>query len=195
MRAVSCHQCRRRTDPPHWPARASSQRGLILTRTGRQNQLAYWREAGAAGRRAGARCRAAQCGMARRNAPMGGLALDAAARAYIDINCAHCHSRTGPCPHIRTVSGARRSVGASFGLCKPPIAAGRGTGNRLYSIVPGDSDASIFVFRMVTNRPDAHDAGDRTLGIPCRRRGTDRAMDYAMGWGGRMLTCLPWEGR
>lgn len=121
---------------------------------GEQNQLAYWREAGllAGGPEPDAAPRNA---VWHGETPLGGLALDAAARAYIDINCAHCHSRTG---HART-SGLflepADPVGASFGLCKPPIAAGRGTGNRLYSIVPGDSDASIFVFRMVTNRPDA----------------------------------------
>lgn len=121
---------------------------------GEQNQLAYWREAGLlnGGPEAGGAPRSA---VWHGELELSGMALEAAARAYIDINCAHCHSRTG---HART-SGLYLEpsdpVGPAFGVCKPPIAAGRGTGNRLYSIVPGDSHASIFTFRMETDRPDA----------------------------------------
>ncbi|MGP1273853.1 MAG: hypothetical protein ACQRW7_00385, partial [Caulobacterales bacterium] len=121
---------------------------------GRANQLVHWTETGLLSGMP-------DLGAAPQNAVwhgetlLSGMALDEAARAYIDINCAHCHSRTG---HART-SGLYLEpgdpVGASFGVCKPPIAAGRGTGNRLYSIVPGDSHASIFTFRMETTRPDA----------------------------------------
>lgn len=121
---------------------------------GSANQLDHWREIGLL-----------QGGPAAADAPrnavwhgettLAAAALEGAARAYIDINCAHCHSRTG---HART-SGLYLEpsdpVGPSFGVCKPPIAAGRGTGNRLYSIVPGDAAASIFTFRMETDRPDA----------------------------------------
>ena len=35
-----------------------------------------------------------------------------------------------------------------YGICKSPVASGRGTGNRLYDIVPGDPDASILEFRV-----------------------------------------------
>ena len=42
-----------------------------------------------------------------------------------------------------------------MGFCKPPIAAGQGTGGRTYSIVPGDPDDSIIVFRMSTSDPGA----------------------------------------
>lgn len=121
---------------------------------GSANQLIHWTEAGLLSGMP-------DLGAAPQNAVwhgetlLSGMALDEAARAYIDINCAHCHSRTG---HART-SGLYLEpgdpVGASFGVCKPPIAAGRGTGNRLYSIVPGDSHASIFTFRMETTRADA----------------------------------------
>ena len=39
-------------------------------------------------------------------------------------------------------------------MCKPPVAAGRGSGGRLYSIVPGEPDASILVFRLEATEPD-----------------------------------------
>ncbi|MFP4520332.1 MAG: hypothetical protein ACLFQ5_12855, partial [Oceanicaulis sp.] len=81
-------------------------------------------------------------------------ALTHAARSYIDINCAHCHSRTGQADMSGLYLEPWEPVSANFGLCKPPIAAGRGTGGRLYSIVPGDADASILVHRMASDRPD-----------------------------------------
>jgi hypothetical protein len=37
-----------------------------------------------------------------------------------------------------------------LGLCKPPVAAGRGTGDHLFDIVPGHPDDSILPFRMAT---------------------------------------------
>jgi len=121
---------------------------------GEQNQLDHWRAAGllTGGPQADAAPRNAVC---HGELELSGLALEGAARAYIDINCAHCHSRTG---HART-SGLYLEpadpAGPGLGVCKPPIAAGRGTGNRRYSIVPGDSHASIFTFRMESLRADA----------------------------------------
>jgi uncharacterized repeat protein (TIGR03806 family) len=87
-------------------------------------------------------------------APMGELELDAAARAYIDINCAHCHSRTGQADTSGLYLEPWEPFGPNFGVCKPPIAAGRGTGNRSFGIVPGDADASIFAYRMASTRAD-----------------------------------------
>ncbi|NNM13792.1 MAG: hypothetical protein HKO58_05675, partial [Gammaproteobacteria bacterium] len=43
--------------------------------------------------------------------------------------------------------------GPSLGLCKLPIAAGTGTGDRKFGIVPGEPDESIFVFRMNSSNP------------------------------------------
>lgn len=37
-----------------------------------------------------------------------------------------------------------------LGIYKPPVAAGRGTGGRLYDIVPGEPDESILVYRLET---------------------------------------------
>lgn len=81
-------------------------------------------------------------------------ALDARARAYLDINCSHCHNPVGPAD----TSGLNLepdAAGPALGACKPPIAAGRGSGGRLYSVAPGDPDASITVFRMETTDPGA----------------------------------------
>ena len=40
-----------------------------------------------------------------------------------------------------------------LGFCKQPVAAGKGTGNRLYDIAPGHADASVLAFRMDSDDP------------------------------------------
>ena len=74
--------------------------------------------------------------------------LDDRARSYLDINCAHCHNAVGPADtsglHLRHDT----PDGPNLGFCKPPIAAGGGTGNRRYAITPGQPDQSILLYRM-----------------------------------------------
>jgi uncharacterized repeat protein (TIGR03806 family) len=80
--------------------------------------------------------------------------LDERARAYLDINCAHCHNPAG---RARTSGLDLRLTNddlLSYGVCKPPVAAGGGSGGRQYNIVPGDPDDSILVFRMESVEPD-----------------------------------------
>ena len=79
--------------------------------------------------------------------------LDARARAYLDINCGHCHSATGPALTSGLWLDAGTQDRLKLGFCKQPIAAGKGTGNRLHDIVPGSAEASIFDFRMDSDDP------------------------------------------
>lgn len=79
--------------------------------------------------------------------------LDDRARAYLDINCGHCHSATGPAITSGMWLDASTRDRLKLGFCKQPIAAGKGTGDRLYGIVPGDPDASILAFRMGSDDP------------------------------------------
>ncbi|MBR9824548.1 MAG: hypothetical protein GYB36_01950 [Alphaproteobacteria bacterium] len=81
-------------------------------------------------------------------------ALNDRARAYLDINCSHCHSPVGPADTSGLFLEPDTPVGPQLGLCKLPIAAGRGTGNRPYDIVPGHPDQSIFIYRMDSTEPD-----------------------------------------
>jgi uncharacterized repeat protein (TIGR03806 family) len=79
--------------------------------------------------------------------------LNDRARAYLDINCAHCHNEVGPADTSGLHLEPSTPVGAHLGKCKMPIAAGTGTGGRKYGIVPGKPDASIFTYRMESTNP------------------------------------------
>lgn len=80
--------------------------------------------------------------------------FDPQARAYLDINCSHCHSKTGPADTSGLHLTPDTPLGPHLGLCKTPIAAGRGTGDRDFGIVPGDADASIMHYRIASNKAD-----------------------------------------
>lgn len=79
--------------------------------------------------------------------------LDARARIWLDINCAHCHRLGGPAQ----TSGLNLSIYETnpigFGILKTPVAAGRGSGNKKYDIVPGKPDESILVYRIESIDP------------------------------------------
>lgn len=74
--------------------------------------------------------------------------IEERARAYLDINCGHCHSATGPADTSGLFLDSEIVDTRRLGFCKPPIAAGRGSGNRLVSIHPGQPSESIMPFRM-----------------------------------------------
>jgi uncharacterized repeat protein (TIGR03806 family) len=79
--------------------------------------------------------------------------VDDRARAYLDANCGHCHNPAGAADTSGLLLDAHTTGFRQLGYCKPPIAAGRGTGGRPYSIVPGQPDDSILVYRMETTDP------------------------------------------
>tara|TARA_R110002110_G_scaffold415748_1_gene654822 strand:+ start:54307 stop:56682 length:2376 start_codon:yes stop_codon:yes gene_type:complete len=76
------------------------------------------------------------------------------AKAYLDINCAHCHSPGGFASNSGMFSEYWRAVDTSYGLCKAPVAAGAGSGGLQYDILPGNADESIMAYRMDSNEPD-----------------------------------------
>jgi uncharacterized repeat protein (TIGR03806 family) len=81
------------------------------------------------------------------------IPADQRARSYLDGNCGHCHSARGPAKTSGLLLDAATIDHRQLGLCKPPIAAGRGTGGRRYSVAPGEPDGSILLYRMDATDP------------------------------------------
>jgi hypothetical protein len=73
--------------------------------------------------------------------------LDARARAWLEINCAHCHNPAGPARNSGLDLTVAQNNPTAWGIMKPPVAAGRGSGGLAYDIVPGKPEQSILVFR------------------------------------------------
>ncbi|OZG73814.1 hypothetical protein BTA51_08380 [Hahella sp. CCB-MM4] len=79
--------------------------------------------------------------------------LQARAKAYLDINCAHCHSAGGRAYATGLLLNEEQPVNSTYGVCKSPVAAGRGSGGYSFDIAPGNPDESILVYRMESNDP------------------------------------------
>lgn len=81
------------------------------------------------------------------------LPIEARARAYLHANCAHCHNARGPASTSGLFLEASQTDPMRLGVNKPPVAAGRGSGNRKYSIAPGKPHESILLYRMEQDDP------------------------------------------
>ena len=119
------------------------------TGSGVDNQLAHWRDLGIL---VGAPDPAGWPRSAVASDPSSGT-LEQRARAWLDISCAHCHNPGGA---ART-SGLDLSITAqpaALGVCKAPVATGRGSAGRQFDIVPGRPDESIVMARIESNEPE-----------------------------------------
>lgn len=79
--------------------------------------------------------------------------LDKRARAWLDINCAHCHNIDGPANNTGLFLDYYQTDPKSLGIFKTPVAAGRGSGHLKYDIYPGFPDKSIMVYRFNSTDP------------------------------------------
>lgn len=75
------------------------------------------------------------------------------ARAYLEINCGHCHRPEGPAKNSALHLMASVDNPAAWGVGKTPIAAGKGSGGLKYDIVKGNAEQSILTYRMESTDP------------------------------------------
>ena len=116
---------------------------------GVENQLAYWS-------RTGALAEAPSPEKAPRAPKWDDTTsgtLDARARAWLEINCAHCHNPDGPARNSGLNLLASNRDPVAFGIFKSPVAAGLGSGGRAFDIVPGKPDDSILAYRIASTHP------------------------------------------
>ncbi len=110
---------------------------------GNKNQLAYWTELGKLEGFLGASNHPAMINYEDSNLPLNDRAM-----AYLDINCAHCHSAEGPASTSGLFLSYDQTDPMKLGINKTPVAAGFGAGKYKFDIVPGEADESIITHRM-----------------------------------------------
>ena len=76
------------------------------------------------------------------------VSADAAARGYLEVNCAHCHQPGATASNSGLDLRWEQHDPHAIGIMKRPVAAGLGSGGLLFDIVPGEPDNSILHYRM-----------------------------------------------
>ena len=74
--------------------------------------------------------------------------VEAVARAYLDVNCAHCHRPGATASNSGLDLRWEQGDPKALGVMKRPVAAGRGAGAHLFDVVPGKPGESIMTYRM-----------------------------------------------
>lgn len=74
--------------------------------------------------------------------------------AYLDANCAHCHTPKGLASHTNLDLRYVQDDPGHRGVNKRASAAGNASRDRLYAIVAGNPDASFLLHRMRSIKPD-----------------------------------------
>lgn len=116
---------------------------------GTQNQLEHW---AAQGKLIGFTANADVPKLAVWNQPHSGTTAQRA-RAYLDVNCGHCHRPGGQAASSGLFLNNAETDSIELGINKPPVAAGRAAADNLYSIHPGHPEKSILIYRLKSTDP------------------------------------------
>ncbi|MGE0740881.1 MAG: SO2930 family diheme c-type cytochrome [Hyphomonadaceae bacterium] len=143
-----CRGCHERAGEltPIGPSARNLNRDVSYS-NGEQNQLAAWRDLGVVD------------GLAASDAPRVPDAYDTSApleeraRAYLDVNCAHCHNPEGPAHTSGLDLRWSQRDPPLWGVLKRPVAAGRGSAGYDFAIEPGHPERSILLYRMESTDP------------------------------------------
>ena len=138
-----CHQLKKVMTPIGPKARNMNK--IVQYKNGEMNQLVYWAALGWINENLGS---ASISNYADVNA-----LLEDRARAYLDINCGHCHIPGGSADTTGLYLNYTERGKEQIGIYKKPVAAGRASGNLKYSIVPGHPSDSILLYRMKSLDP------------------------------------------
>jgi uncharacterized repeat protein (TIGR03806 family) len=79
--------------------------------------------------------------------------LDQRARAYLDVNCSHCHRLGGEAENTGLVLTLEQEASYHLGICKQPGGTGPGPGGRPWEVDPGHPESSAVVYRMSSTTP------------------------------------------
>ena len=102
--------------------------------------------------------------------------VDGRARAWLNMNCAHCHNPTGTARTTGLDLSWNQDDLAKLGVWKSPVAAGHGAGGRKYDIVPGKPDDSVLMYRI-----ESHDQSIMMPNVG-RRLVQDEAVAVVREW-------------
>lgn len=116
--------------------------------------------------------------------PASGSVTDRA-RAYLDVNCAHCHNPQGPGHTSGLDLRWSQTDPALWGVNKRPVAAGRASGGFAFAIQPGHPERSILVHRMASTDP----------GVMMPELGRSRVDDRAIALMNEWISGMDAQGR
>ncbi|HTN08922.1 SO2930 family diheme c-type cytochrome [Agriterribacter sp.] len=102
--------------------------------------------------------------------------IEQRARAYLDINCAHCHTKGGDAYNTGLFLEYEQTDKHYIGIMKAPVSAGNGAGGFDYDIIPGDAAHSILAYRM--NSTEAGTAMPELARTVIHKEGVKLIMDW-----------------
>jgi uncharacterized repeat protein (TIGR03806 family) len=148
--ANQCREChdRNKVTGPIGPAARRLNRDFDYPE-GRANQLAYWTRIGYLKGAPDPRQAPRQPAW---DDPASG-SLEQRARAYLDVNCGHCHRRDGAASNTGLYLSDLETDPTRLGFCKTPVATGKASADMLFDSVRGRPELSILLHRMASEEP------------------------------------------